>query len=222
MVVAARTTFLTIAVVAAVVFPAARRPAHGRSTRLRVGGARGPAALRGLPARRLRDERLSYPVVYFLHGLPASSTSYGSLHFVERALDGSGSLRSSSSRRGRGRASAIPIRRPRGRRRLGHRDHRELRGWSTPLPHDRQPGGRALVGVSAGGYGAMHLALGHLDEFSVVESWKLLPSDRTRAARSAESRLRRRDARPTSTSSSLRPGPVSRCSRPTSPSTSVA
>jgi enterochelin esterase-like enzyme len=31
--------------------------------------------------------------------------------------------------------------------------------------------GRAVIGLSAGGYGAMHLALGHLDEFSAVESW---------------------------------------------------
>ena len=40
------------------------------------------------------------------------------------------------------------------------------------LPHDPLARtGRALVGVSAGGYGAMHLALQHLDQFSVVESW---------------------------------------------------
>ena len=31
--------------------------------------------------------------------------------------------------------------------------------------------GRALIGVSAGGYGAMHIALNHLDQFAVVESW---------------------------------------------------
>ena len=31
--------------------------------------------------------------------------------------------------------------------------------------------GRALIGLSAGGYGAMHLALDHLAAFSVVESW---------------------------------------------------
>jgi enterochelin esterase family protein len=32
-------------------------------------------------------------------------------------------------------------------------------------------GGRAIIGLSAGGYGAMHLALAHLGEFGVVESW---------------------------------------------------
>src|SRR5947208_2615984 len=31
--------------------------------------------------------------------------------------------------------------------------------------------GRALLGLSAGGYGAMLLTLHHLDAFSVVESW---------------------------------------------------
>src|SRR5439155_27337544 len=30
---------------------------------------------------------------------------------------------------------------------------------------------RAIVGISAGGYGAMMLGLNHLDEFSVIESW---------------------------------------------------
>jgi enterochelin esterase-like enzyme len=31
--------------------------------------------------------------------------------------------------------------------------------------------GRAIIGLSAGGYGAMHLALAHLAEFGAVESW---------------------------------------------------
>jgi enterochelin esterase-like enzyme len=35
----------------------------------------------------------------------------------------------------------------------------------------RSRAGRAIVGFSAGGYGAMILGLHHLDEFSVLESW---------------------------------------------------
>jgi enterochelin esterase-like enzyme len=31
--------------------------------------------------------------------------------------------------------------------------------------------GRALIGVSAGGYGAMHIAFAHLGEYGAVESW---------------------------------------------------
>jgi S-formylglutathione hydrolase FrmB len=45
--------------------------------------------------------------------------------------------------------------------------------------------GRAIIGISAGGYGAMHLALAHLDEFSVVESWSgyFHPTDPTGTVR---------------------------------------
>src|ERR1700692_3655117 len=33
---------------------------------------------------------LRYPVIYFLHGLPASSTAYRALGWVERALEATG------------------------------------------------------------------------------------------------------------------------------------
>jgi len=116
---------------------------------------------------------LRYPVVYFLHGLPGSSTSYGSLHFVERALDLVGK-------------PAILVL-PQGARE-GETDPEYVdRGagdnWGTAITDELRRvvderyrtiadrDGRALIGVSAGGYGAMHLALEHLDVFSVVESW---------------------------------------------------
>jgi enterochelin esterase-like enzyme len=35
----------------------------------------------------------------------------------------------------------------------------------------RNRGGRALIGLSAGGYGAMLIGLHHLNEFSAIESW---------------------------------------------------
>ena len=35
--------------------------------------------------------------------------------------------------------------------------------------------GRALVGLSAGGYGAVLVALHHLSDFSAVESWSFAP-----------------------------------------------
>lgn len=114
-----------------------------------------------------------YPVIYFLHGLPAAPTTYRSMRFIERALDADA------------RPAILVL--PQGAR-TGESDPEYLdRGprddWdgalTKELPRvvdarfrtiaDRE--GRALVGLSAGGYGAMHLALGHVDEFAVVESW---------------------------------------------------
>lgn len=114
-----------------------------------------------------------YPVIYVLHGLPASTTAYTTLRFVEGAADAAG------------RQAIVVI--PQAAR-AGESDPEYVnRGpgddWetaiATELPHVvdarfrtiRSRAGRALVGISAGGYGAMHLALRHLDEFSVVESW---------------------------------------------------
>jgi enterochelin esterase-like enzyme len=114
-----------------------------------------------------------YPVVYFLHGLPSRPDAYRSAGFVERALD---------------RLSEAAILVVPQAARPGEPDPEYLdRGpgdrWETAIARELPrvvderfrtiPGrrGRALVGLSAGGYGAMHLALRHLDEFAVVESW---------------------------------------------------
>jgi len=114
-----------------------------------------------------------YPVVYFLHGLPASSTAYRSATFVAQALE-------------EVRRRAILVA-PQGAR-AGEPDPEYLdrgpgRNWETAIARelpayvDRRyrtiPArrGRALVGLSAGGYGAVVLALNHLSSFSVVESW---------------------------------------------------
>ncbi len=114
-----------------------------------------------------------YPVVYLLHGLPSGPTAYTGLGFVERALDTVG-------------PPAILVV-PQGSR-PGDTDPEYLdrgpgEGWESAIASElprivdaryrtiRSRAGRALVGISAGGYGAMHVALRHLDEFSVVESW---------------------------------------------------
>ena len=116
---------------------------------------------------------MRYPVLYVLHGLPSTPNAYTSLGFVARALD-------TSSR------PAIVVF-PQGAR-TGETDPEYLdRGpgdrWATAIAAElprivdarfrtiRSRSGRALIGISAGGYGAMQLALHHLDEFSVVESW---------------------------------------------------
>jgi S-formylglutathione hydrolase FrmB len=114
-----------------------------------------------------------YPVVYFLHGLPASPYAYRGMTFVAQALEQSG-------------RDAIVVA-PQGAR-DGDTDPEYLdwgpgRNWETAIArelpryvdaHYRTIAGRrgrALVGLSAGGYGAVLLALHHLGDFSVVESW---------------------------------------------------
>jgi S-formylglutathione hydrolase FrmB len=111
---------------------------------------------------------LRYPVVYFLHGLPGNATSYRGIGWLERALDASGK-------------PAILVA-PQGASERD-RDPEYLGKWETSIASDlpravdrayrtiASRNGRALVGVSAGGYGAMHLAFAHLAEFRAVESW---------------------------------------------------
>ena len=120
-----------------------------------------------------RSSNRRYPVVYFLHGLPASAGSYRGAHFLARAL--------AASRR-----SAIIVA-PQGARDNDsdpeYLDWGPGRNWETAITRDvvgyvdahwrtiRSRRGRAIVGLSAGGYGAVILALHHLEAFSVVESW---------------------------------------------------
>jgi enterochelin esterase-like enzyme len=114
-----------------------------------------------------------YPVVYLLHGLPSTGTAYRGVGFVEHALDMTGSRAILIAPQGSTDRDTDPEYLDRG---PGNR-------WETAITSElvhavdarfrtiRSRKGRALVGVSAGGYGAMHLALKHLDQFSVVESW---------------------------------------------------
>lgn len=114
-----------------------------------------------------------YPVVYFLHGLPASPYAFRGVGFLERGLDRLGS-----------RAILVA---PQGAR-DGDSDPEYLdwgpgRNWETAVGEElpryvdahfrtiRDRRGRALVGLSAGGYGATLIAFHHLDRFGVVESW---------------------------------------------------
>jgi enterochelin esterase-like enzyme len=111
-----------------------------------------------------------YPVVYFLHGLPASPSAYQGASFVAGALGD--------------RAILVA---PQGDR-DGDSDPEYLdwgpgRNWETALAvelpawvdsHFRTIAnrrGRALVGLSAGGYGAFLIGLHHLDTYGAIESW---------------------------------------------------
>ena len=114
-----------------------------------------------------------YPVVYFLHGLPAGPASYRAVGWVQAALERAG------------RPAILVV--PQGTRTLRgdpeYHDWGPGRNWATALgtelpayvdAHYRtvaSRAGRAIVGVSAGGYGAASIGLANPQRFSVVESW---------------------------------------------------
>src|SRR6185437_14581362 len=105
-----------------------------------------------------------YPVIYFLHGLPSNATAYQGFGFVEAALDQVG------------RAAILVV--PQGARwnepDPEYVDHRPGDEWETAIAVELPVivdslyrtiptrAGRAIVGLSAGGFGAMHLGLAHL------------------------------------------------------------
>jgi enterochelin esterase-like enzyme len=118
------------------------------------------------------DTTRHYPVVYFLHGLPAGAKSYRGNAWLISALEQVG--------------PAILVF-PQGAR-DDDTDPEYLnwgsgRQWETYVAEEvpryidahfrtiRNRTGRAIVGVSAGGYGATILGLHHLSSFAVVESW---------------------------------------------------
>jgi len=153
-------------------------PAAGASGQLSVNTQLKSAALGGemhalvvLPAG-YATSHVRYPVIYFLHGLPANSSAY--LHNAW--------LSSLAAQAGK----AILVE-PQGARE-GDTDPEYIdwgvqRNWATYLTKElpayvdshfrtiRSRAGRAIIGVSAGGYGATMLGLDDLDEYSVIESW---------------------------------------------------
>jgi enterochelin esterase-like enzyme len=137
------------------------------------------AALRGtaharvvLPAGYDDGRARRYPVVYFLHGLPAASDSYRGNAWIADALPRAG--------------NAILVL-PQGAR-DNDSDAEYLnwgpgRNWETFLARElprfvdahfrtlRSRSARAIVGVSAGGYGATIIGFHHPGTFSTIESW---------------------------------------------------
>jgi S-formylglutathione hydrolase FrmB len=114
-----------------------------------------------------------YPVLYFLHGLPASSSAYRGLDFLRRALARSG-------RQG----ILVTVQGARESEEDGeYLDSGPGHDWETAIAvelprfvdahfrtvHGRR--GRGIVGLSAGGYGAMLIGLHHLERFAAIESW---------------------------------------------------
>jgi len=126
---------------------------------------------------------LRYPVIYFLHGLPAGPTAYRSVAWVGTAAQQTGH-------------QAIVVI-PQGTRAQNgdpeYHDWGPGRNWETALAGElprwidqnyrtiANRSGRAIIGLSAGGYGAAILYTHHLDEYSVMESWSgyFRPTDPT-------------------------------------------
>lgn len=114
-----------------------------------------------------------YPVVYFLHGLPADPTSYRGVTWVADAVEAGGH-------------DAIVVM-PQGTRRLQgdpeYHDWGPGENWETAIAVElprivdaryrtiANRTARAIVGVSAGGYGAAILDAHHPDEYGAMESW---------------------------------------------------
>jgi S-formylglutathione hydrolase FrmB len=124
-----------------------------------------PAGYDDVPRRR-------YPVVYFLHGLPANAASYRGNAWLEDAM---------------ARVGPAILVVPQGAR-DNDSDPEYLnwgagRNWETYIAREvpayidthfrtiRSRNGRAIVGLSAGGYGATILGLHNPATFSVIESW---------------------------------------------------
>jgi enterochelin esterase-like enzyme len=114
-----------------------------------------------------------YRVIYFLHGLPANAGSYRANQFVGEPVSS-------------GRNAAIVVA-PQGAR-SDNEDHEYLdlkttENWPQAISHDltrcidsrfrtvANRSGRALVGLSAGGFGAMNIGLRNLATFGAVEAW---------------------------------------------------
>jgi len=123
-----------------------------------------------LPAGYGAHPETRYPVVYFLHGLPASPTGFHGARFVAAGVRG----------------NAIVVA-PQGARANDpdpeYLDRGRGQNWETAIARElpayvdahyrtvRNRRGRALVGLSAGGYGAALLGLNDVRDFSVIESW---------------------------------------------------
>jgi S-formylglutathione hydrolase FrmB len=133
---------------------------------------KGPVHARVVLPPDYATSRKRYPVVYFLHGLPANGTSYQGNDWLIDALESAG--------------PAILVM-PQGAR-ANDTDPEYLnwgvgRDWEDYIAGEvpryvdshfrtiRSRDGRAIIGLSAGGYGATILGLHHLGAFAAIESW---------------------------------------------------
>ena len=114
-----------------------------------------------------------YPVIYFLHGLPADGMTYQSIAQLAAAVEASGKPAIVVGAQGARAGDTDPE----------WRNWGPGRNWETATAKElvsvvdsryrtiAARSGRLLVGISAGGYGATLIALHNPGIYSVVESW---------------------------------------------------
>jgi len=114
-----------------------------------------------------------YPVVYLLHGLPGTAESYKSIGFVTRPVEVSGMAAIVVGAQGAREGDTDPE----------WRDWGPGRNWETATAKElvevideryrtiASRDARALIGISAGGYGATLIAIHNPSVYSVIESW---------------------------------------------------
>ena len=124
-----------------------------------------------------------YPVIYFLHGLPAGGTTYQSIAQLAAAVEATGKPAIVIGAQGARAGDTDPE----------WRNWGAGRNWETATAKElvsvvdsryrtiAARSGRLLVGISAGGYGATLIALHNPGIYSVVESWSgyFQPTDPT-------------------------------------------
>lgn len=164
---------IVVCALAAAAAPAAARATAGQVTERTFDSAAGPLAYDVYLPPGYATSGLDYPVVYYLHGLPAGATSFRRFGYVAQALEQSGIAAIVVAPQGATATDTDPE----------YLDWGAGRDWDTALAVQLPEivdasfrtipnrDGRALVGVSAGGYGATILGLHHLARFSVIESW---------------------------------------------------
>jgi enterochelin esterase-like enzyme len=169
---AAASSALTLAVAAPTAADSRAQVVGGTFRSAAVGGPLGYRVY--LPAGYATSAR-RYPVIYLLHGLPDAGAGYrtGMIVTVGQAAERAG-------------RPAIVVT-PQGARLRDPdpewHDWGAGRDWETAVSREtvatidsrfrtiRGRAGRALIGISAGGYGAMVIGLHHLDRFSVIQAW---------------------------------------------------
>ncbi len=114
-----------------------------------------------------------YPVVYFLHGLPAGPATFKGSKWLAASLQAVGRPAILVEPQGAREDDADPE----------YLNWGPGRNWQTFVSQElvsyvdahfrtiRSRNGRAIIGVSAGGYGAMIVGLRDLDRFGVIEAW---------------------------------------------------
>lgn len=168
---------LTVSASAAAVMIGSRPRATSPAAQTRAISCPSPSLGGSLPARVYLPSGYSasrrYPVVYFLHGLPAGPSSYTANAFVAAALANA-------------HERAIVVA-PQGARDSDsdreYLDWSPTENWPQAIAHDlpscidhrystiADRSGRMLIGLSAGGYGAFNIGLRNLQTFAAVESW---------------------------------------------------